>query len=446
MQPSVAPTRPTHELGLRARRHPISLGELSKWPQFQSRAGKANRAHTDMHTIGHLRPIGLAVAHDHSGHGRTGDRATKNATVAEQSATVGADRYARADALRVMRPADSPLRAEQTVPDDASASWLSLHLFDSTPSDSYDRSTAMELRQLKHLLAVLEHGSLSRAADALGISHQGLSKSIAGLEEALDVKLLIRGPRGVTASVYGEVLAEHARFIDGEASLAAQAIASLRGGTTGRLVVGAGISAVCSLVPRAAARLFKRRPGTTLTVLTGPYAEFRHAIAEGEIALFVGTVTEEAVDPVVTVEPLFIDHDYIVSRAKHPLLDRGCIGLEDLAAFPWIFSVGTVEFRRRLIQLFEAHGLAPPHSMIESDSLEVTKASLLHTDFLTLLPHQAIANERASGQLAIVEFDSPRWNRPVALCLRKRGGRTTLVDAFAEELRFVARQFEQLPS
>jgi len=301
----------------------------------------------------------------------------------------------------------------------------------------------MELRQLKHLLAVLEHGSLSRAADALGVSHQGLSKSIASLEESLNVKLLVRGPRGVAASVYGEVLAEHARFIDGEAALAAQSIASLRGGTTGRLTIGAGISAASSLVPRAAARLFSRRPSTTLTVLTGPFAEFRHALADGEIALFVGTVVDEAVDPVLSVEPLFVDHDFIVARTGHPLLERASVTLEDLATFPWIFSVGTLEFRRGLIRLFEAQGLAPPRSMIESDSLEVTKSSLRQTDFLTLLPRQVIANEEANGQLAIVAFDTPLWNRPVALCSRKRGGRATLAEALAEELRTVARDFKR---
>jgi DNA-binding transcriptional LysR family regulator len=301
----------------------------------------------------------------------------------------------------------------------------------------------MELRQLKHLLAVLEHGSLSRAADALGISHQGLSKSIAGLEETLNVKLLVRGPRGVTASVYGEVLAEHARFIDGEAALAALAIASLRGGTTGHFTIGAGISAACGLVPRAAARLFRRRPSTTLTVLTGHYADFRHGIVEGEIALFVGTVIEEAVDPVVSVEPLFTDHDYIVARASHPLMGRPSVSLDELSAFPWIFSVGTLEFRRGLIKLFETHGLPPPRSMIESDSLEVTKASLLHTDFLTLLPRQSIASEETNGQLGLVAFDSPLWSRPVALCARKRGGRSTLAEAFAEELRTVAREFQR---
>ncbi len=296
----------------------------------------------------------------------------------------------------------------------------------------------MEIRQLKHFLAVLEHGSMSKAAEALGISHQGLSKSIAGLEESLQVQLLVRGPRGVTASAFGQVLSEYARFIDGEHENALHALAALRGGGAGHLTVATGISAAASLVPVAAARLFARRPGTSLTLLSGPYAQFRSAVEEGEIAVFIGTVGAETVSPVVTVEELFVDHDFIVARPGHPLTGSAAVSLDDLSRFPWIFSVGTHEFRRSFIRLFEARGATPPRSMIESDSLAVTKAALMQTDFLTLLPRQSFAAEERAGLLALVPFDSPAWTRPVAMAYRQRGVRFGLMDSLLEELRGAA--------
>ena len=210
----------------------------------------------------------------------------------------------------------------------------------------------MEIRQLKHFLAVLEHGSMSRAAEALGISHQGLSKSIAGLEESLQVQLLVRGPRGVTASAFGQVLQEYARFIDGEHDNALHALAALRGGGAGHLTIATGISAATTIVPTAAGRLFARRPGTSLTVLTGPYAQFRAAVEEGEIALFIGTVLEEAASPVITIERLFVDRDYVVARPGHPLMQRASVSLAELSTFPWVFSVGTHEFRRDFLRRF----------------------------------------------------------------------------------------------
>lgn len=53
----------------------------------------------------------------------------------------------------------------------------------------------MELRQLRHFLAVIDAGSFSRAAQTLGRSQQALSKSLQALEESLGVRLLDRNPR-----------------------------------------------------------------------------------------------------------------------------------------------------------------------------------------------------------------------------------------------------------
>jgi LysR family transcriptional regulator of gallate degradation len=192
-------------------------------------------------------------------------------------------------------------------------------------------------------------------------------------------------------------------------------------------------------LPIAAARLLERRPGTTLSVLTGPYAQFRNALRDGEVALFVGTVSDEPPAQPVVREALFTDHDYIVARNDHPLAARRTVTLEDLRKYPWIFSVGTLEFRRNFIRMFEARGLEIPRSMIESDSLDVTKASLLRTDFLTLLPRQAIAAEERAGLLALVPFDSPAWSREVAVVYRRRGVRFGLLETLLEELRRAAR-------
>lgn len=293
----------------------------------------------------------------------------------------------------------------------------------------------MELRQLKHFLAVLEHGSMSKAAEALGISHQGLSKSLAGLEEAVQVQLLVRGPRGVTPSTYGEVLAEYARFIDCEHENAINAISALRGGGAGRLTIASGISAAAGVLPIAAARLFQRRPATTLTFLTGPYHQFRAAVEDGSVAMFIGTIADGELSATVTAEKLFDDHDYIVARSGHPLVARPRVVVSDLAAFPWVFSVGTLESRRAFIRLFESAGAPAPRSMIESDSIEATKAALMQTDFLALLPRQAIHAEERAGLLGMVPFDSPGWTREVAVVHRRRGARFGLIDAMIEELR-----------
>jgi DNA-binding transcriptional LysR family regulator len=64
----------------------------------------------------------------------------------------------------------------------------------------------IRLRDLNTLWAVVEAGSMAKAAQALGMSQPAISKAIADLEHALDVPLLDRSPRGVAPTEYGRVL------------------------------------------------------------------------------------------------------------------------------------------------------------------------------------------------------------------------------------------------
>lgn len=53
----------------------------------------------------------------------------------------------------------------------------------------------MDFQKLKHLLAVVEHGTFSRAAEAVNLSQPALSRSIQALETELGLPLLDRGTR-----------------------------------------------------------------------------------------------------------------------------------------------------------------------------------------------------------------------------------------------------------
>ena len=61
----------------------------------------------------------------------------------------------------------------------------------------------MDITQLRYLIAVVDAGSLSRAATALQVSQPALSQRMTQLETELGVRLLERGPRGVVATAAG---------------------------------------------------------------------------------------------------------------------------------------------------------------------------------------------------------------------------------------------------
>src|SRR5258705_13421785 len=67
----------------------------------------------------------------------------------------------------------------------------------------------LKLRDLHVLFAVVQWGSMAKAARHLSVSQPVVSAAIAGLEQALGVRLLDRTRRGVEPTMYGRALLDH---------------------------------------------------------------------------------------------------------------------------------------------------------------------------------------------------------------------------------------------
>jgi len=109
----------------------------------------------------------------------------------------------------------------------------------------------LNLRQLEVFHAVVGAGSVSRGADALGVSQPAVSKQLRQLERSLRTVLLDRHAKGVRPTVAGAALADHAARIFALAAAAELAVADVAGLRAGRLAVGAGPTAGVYLLPRA---------------------------------------------------------------------------------------------------------------------------------------------------------------------------------------------------
>ncbi|MFF1843469.1 LysR family transcriptional regulator [Streptomyces sp. NPDC058217] len=80
----------------------------------------------------------------------------------------------------------------------------------------------VELRQLRCLVAIVDEGSFTDAAVALGVSQAAVSRTLASLERALGVRLLRRTSREVTPTATGLRVVAQARRVLGEVAALAQ--------------------------------------------------------------------------------------------------------------------------------------------------------------------------------------------------------------------------------
>lgn len=77
----------------------------------------------------------------------------------------------------------------------------------------YASTHRLDWNDLRYLLAVAEHGSLSGAARALAVNHSTVLRRIARFEDQLAVRLFERLPTGYALTAAGEALANSARQI-----------------------------------------------------------------------------------------------------------------------------------------------------------------------------------------------------------------------------------------
>ncbi len=96
----------------------------------------------------------------------------------------------------------------------------------------------MEFRQLRHFLAVVEHGHFTRAAESVHLSQSALSASVRALENELGTPLFERTTRSVVPTDAGKVLYPYAQRMLGEAQDAVAAVGRLRTGELGTLTLG----------------------------------------------------------------------------------------------------------------------------------------------------------------------------------------------------------------
>lgn len=133
----------------------------------------------------------------------------------------------------------------------------------------------MNTRQLSFFLAVIDHGSFTRAAEHLFVAQPSLSQTIKGLERELGVPLFHRIGRHVTLSEAGRVLEGPARLVIRDIETAHSVIDELKGVHTGRLDLIATPSPGVDPLTELIAEYSQAHPGVTLTVTS--------ALTSGEV-------------------------------------------------------------------------------------------------------------------------------------------------------------------
>ncbi|AQH04466.1 LysR family transcriptional regulator (plasmid) [Burkholderia sp. KK1] len=215
----------------------------------------------------------------------------------------------------------------------------------------------METRNLKYFLAVVDAGSVTRAAEALDIAQPALSQALSRMERDLGVKLFERTRRGAQLTAAGEAIVEDIRLsvarIDA-ASHRAREIGAQRGG---RLTIGFASAALFSLLPRAIAALREEVPNVELMLREMSNAEQASALEQGVID--IGLLhTPVAVGGRMREKLIVRERLLAVLPVSFAIGEDGKVGLKDLsdAGLVWFPSDQLPVVRAGILSAFRKAG------------------------------------------------------------------------------------------
>lgn len=227
----------------------------------------------------------------------------------------------------------------------------------------------MNLNQLRHLIALAEHHSFSKAAEALFLTQPALSRSIQALEQDLDVRLVDRDGKRTTLTAYGELVAARAERILFEARELKRGVELLKEGQLGALSVGFG--------PTPAAVLMQ----PFLTHMASHYPRMQLKIARGSVELLVQSLRNESVDIIavdrralltaddLAIGPVATLRGGFLCRSGHPLTALAQIDLAALRQYPVASTPLSDELARLLVEQLgpDAH----PARLVTLDSEDI---------------------------------------------------------------------------
>src|SRR5215468_7779711 len=127
----------------------------------------------------------------------------------------------------------------------------------------------LKLRDLDILAALIDTGSMGKAASRLNISQPAVSKAIAELEQALGVQLVDRGRRGITPTPFGLALKKRSVAIFNDLRQSVQDIDFLSDPTMGEIRIGTTEPVAVAIVSPCIDRLSRKYERIHFHVVAG---------------------------------------------------------------------------------------------------------------------------------------------------------------------------------
>ena len=292
----------------------------------------------------------------------------------------------------------------------------------------------LKLRDLDILMAVIEAGSMGKAASRLNISQPAISKAIVELEDALGVQLFDRGQRGVVPTPYGLALRTRSVSIFNDLRQGVQDIDFITDPTKGEIRIGLTEPIMSAIVSPVIDGLSRSYPRMFFHIVAGDTATLYTDVAERNIELAICRMIGKLPDE-LAAEILFHDSVAVMTAAANPLARRRNLKLADLANEPWVLFPYESFFGGVIAEIFRANGHEPPRLTVSTLSVHAQNKMLATGRFITVLPSFMLRLPGGNVPLKALPVALPNTPMPIGLITVKNRMLTPVAQLFIDRIR-----------
>lgn len=257
----------------------------------------------------------------------------------------------------------------------------------------------MDLRRLEHFLALYEHGTFNRAAEAVHLSQSALSRSIQGLEEELEVTLFDRLVQGTVLTPAGRLLLPGITKMLADANEIRRQATLFRAGDLAEIRIGTSPTPGAVLLRPLMVEVTRARPALHIHSRIDSNEDLVEGLKTEKFDLVVLDATFLENSEGLEIEQLLPQEGGFLVRHGHPLAQALEVELSQIHSYPVTAVSSTAAFGRRLVEALgpDAH----PERLITHycDSYEVQRDLALRTDAVILSLFAIMKEEIEDGSI-----------------------------------------------
>lgn len=259
----------------------------------------------------------------------------------------------------------------------------------------------MDLRQLRHLVALADYRSFGRAAEAINLSQPAFSRSIQTLERDLNCALVERSSREFRLTGQGQLVLQHARRLLAGSQALHNELTQYNGLTGGELLFGSGPYPAQLLVPEALAEFIQAHPAIRTRFHLGDWEQLSLWLREQQIEFLVADSRYFNGDPQYQVELLRPRRGRFFCRIDHPLAARENLTLRALLDFPVVGTRIPPMIRKILA---DVQGEPDFNPSVECAQFDAIRRVVMHSDAVGIATMEALAERATAGVIHLLDF------------------------------------------